>query len=75
MGNINSYLYAKGAAQTAGRGTYYNRKIIGFDGKYSSSTPSTGYNYIVGNGTPQVRSLFGMTALPAAGVPQSATNP
>ena len=54
---------------------FYNRNIPGFDGKYSGSFPSAGYNYITGNGTPKVRSLFGMTALPAAGTPQTPSNP
>jgi hypothetical protein len=48
--------------------------ISGYDGYYSTS-PSTGYNYITGNGTPDVRLLFGMSAYPAAGDPQTAGNP
>jgi hypothetical protein len=30
---------------------------------------------VYGNGSPDVRKLFGMTHFPAAGVPQTATNP
>jgi subtilase family serine protease len=75
VGNLNSLLYQQGALQTAGKGAFYHRNIPGFDGKYTNSTPSTAYNYIVGNGTPQIRSLFGLTSLPAAGAPQTATNP
>jgi subtilase family serine protease len=75
VGNVNRFLYSKGAAQTAGQGTFYNRNIPGFDGKYTNAVPSTNYNYIVGNGTPRVRSLFDMTDLPAAGAPQTPSNP
>ncbi len=74
-GNVNPFLYAQGAAQTAGQGVFYNRNIPGFDGKYTNATPGPNYNYIVGNGTPQVRNLFGMTSLPAAGAPQTPSNP
>ena len=75
LGNINTFLYTQGAHQTSGAGTYYNRYIPGFDGKYTNTTPSANYNYIVGNGTPQIRSLFGMTGVPAAGLPQTPSNP
>jgi subtilase family serine protease len=75
IGNANAFLYSQGAAQTAGQGTFYNRNIPGFDGKYTNTTPSTNYNYIVGNGTPQVRNLFGLTAVPPAGTPQTPSNP
>jgi subtilase family serine protease len=75
IGNANPFLYSQGAAQTAGQGTFYNRSIPGFDGKYTNTTPSINYNYIVGNGTPKVRSLFGLTALPPAGTPQTPSNP
>ncbi len=75
-GNLNTYLYTAGADQTSGaKGQVYNRAISGFDGKYTNQTPSSGYDYLVGNGTPKVRALFGMSALQAAGVPQSASNP
>jgi subtilase family serine protease len=75
IGNANTFLYAQGAAQTAGASTSYNRSIPGFDGKYTNATPSTNYNYIVGNGTPKVRHLFGLTGLPAAAAPQTPSNP
>ena len=75
QGNINPYLYAMSAKQNAGGGVFYHRAIPGFDGKYTDKFPSGGYDYLVGNGTPDVRALFGMTSLPAAGLPQTATNP
>lgn len=82
QGNFNPYLYAKGAAQTAAGGInapdaqqYYHRNISGFDGAWDASFPSLNYNYIVGNGTPDVRKLFGFTNFKSAGVPQTSTNP
>ena len=75
QGNMNPYLYRMAARQNSGTGTYYHRYIPGFDGKYTDKFPAGGYDYLVGNGTPDVRSLFGMTSLPAAGVPQTPSNP
>ena len=65
---------AAGGYQAPAAKQYYHMNISGFDGAYYTS-PTTGYNYITGNGTPDVRNLFGMTSLPAAGDPQSASNP
>ncbi len=82
MGNANVYLYAAGALQALAGGThapaalqFYHRGIPGFDGVYNGSSPSANYDYIYGNGSPDVRKLFGLTRYPAAGIPQTATNP
>jgi subtilase family serine protease len=82
VGDINPYLYKKGAQQTAAGGMkapaesqFYHRNNPGYDGVYSSSTPSNDYNYIFGNGSPDVRLLFGLTKYSAAGVPQTSSNP
>lgn len=76
VGNLNYYLYSVGHQQTAGQTpASYHRNIPGFDGKYDSSFPNHGYDYLVGNGTPRVRALFGMTDLPPAGDPQTPSNP
>ncbi|HEX2814752.1 MAG TPA: protease pro-enzyme activation domain-containing protein [Phenylobacterium sp.] len=81
VGNINPTLYALAATQIAAGGAsapaasqFYHMNIPGFDGVYSSAPPA-GYNYIFGNGSPDIRNLFGLTAFPAAGTPRSATNP
>ena len=74
-GNINNYLYSMAAQQNAGGPALYNRNISGFDGKWTGAAPAGGYTYLVGNGTPKVRALFGMQDLPAAGDPQTAGNP
>ena len=82
QGNFNPYLYIKGAAQTAAGGInapadlqYYRRNTPGFDGYWDASFPSLNYNYIVGNGTPDVRKLFDFTNFAPAGLPQTSTNP
>ncbi|MEO5688204.1 MAG: protease pro-enzyme activation domain-containing protein [Burkholderiaceae bacterium] len=82
LGNANYYLYAVGALQTLAGGTkapaalqFYHRNNPGYNGVYYDSFPSYNYNYVYGNGSPDVRKLFGMTDHPAAGVPQTSTNP
>lgn len=82
VGNINNYLYHYGQAQTLAGGVnappalqFYHRNITGFDGAWADNYPSQNYNYLNGNGTPDVRKLFGFTSFEAAGVPQSSSNP
>lgn len=82
QGNINPYLYSMGAAQTAAGGQtappeqqYFHRAIPGSNGVRYTGYPSHNYNYINGNGTPDVRKLFGLTDYAPAGRPQTATNP
>lgn len=82
VGNINPYLYTLGHAQTLAGGVaapasaqFYHRNIKGFDGAYTDSEPSQNYNYLNGNGTPDVRKLFGFTNFAAAGVPRTPSNP
>ena len=54
---------------------FYHRVNPGFNGVYNDDFPSYNYNYVYGNGSPDVRKLFGLTHYPAAGVAQTATNP
>jgi subtilase family serine protease len=82
VGDVHAYLYHMGQVQTAAGGPrapaasqYYHRNIQGFDGAWAASYPSQNYNYIYGNGSPDVRKLFGLTAYPPAGTPQSSSNP
>ncbi|MHB8286411.1 MAG: hypothetical protein ACYDD1_17300, partial [Caulobacteraceae bacterium] len=70
QGNINTFLYQKAAVAGA-----YNRNIVGFDGRYTNTTPGGSYDYLYGNGSPNVAVLFGMTDVPLAGAPQTASNP
>jgi subtilase family serine protease len=81
QGNINTMLYTALQQQIAAGGSNapaakkaYRLNIAGFDGVYTEYANS-GYNYIYGNGSPDIRVLFGMLALPAAGVPETASNP
>jgi subtilase family serine protease len=82
QGNVNYYLYAQGAIQSLFGGThapsslqFYHRGIPGNDGFWNGGFPSANYDYIYGNGSPDVRKLFGLTHYPAAGVPQTPSNP
>ena len=82
LGNANYYLYAVGALQTLAGGTkapsalqFYHRANPGYNGVVYDDFPSYNDNYVYGNGSPDVRKLFGMTNYPAAGVPQTSTNP
>ena len=82
LGNANYYLYAAGALQSLAGGTkapaalqFYHRNNPGYNGVVPDSFPSYDYNYVYGNGSPDVRKLFGLTGTLAAGIPQTATNP
>ena len=82
VGNINYFLYLKGAIQTLAGGAnapgalqFYHRNISGNDGYWKGGSPSQNYDYIYGNGSPDVRKLFDLTAFPAAGTPQTPSNP
>ena len=82
QGNLNPFLYGQGAAQTLAGGVnapaasqYYHRGQQGFDGFYAGNYPSANYNYIYGNGSPDVVNLFGLNPYGLAGTPQTATNP
>ena len=82
QGNVNYLLYLAAAIQTAQGGAkapsafqFYHRGMPGFDGLYKGNQPNANYSYIYGNGSPDVRKLFGMTASLPAGLPQTLTNP
>jgi subtilase family serine protease len=82
QGNVNYFLYAQGAIQSLFGGPrapaalqFYHRNIPGNDGTWNGGFPSANYDYIYGNGSPDVRKLFGLKNYPAAGVPQTPSNP
>ncbi|WP_174300555.1 protease pro-enzyme activation domain-containing protein [Caulobacter sp. S45] len=76
QGNLNTFLYTAAAAQTAKTGAaVFRHPAQGNDGLYTEKQPSQAYNYIYGNGSPIVRSLFGMGTAAAAGLPQTKSNP
>ncbi len=77
LGNVNYLLYGIGA-QGEGWGDSrfggpFHRHITGFNGyEYSGGG---GYNQVLGLGTPDVRRLMQAPWLPAAGNPQTPSNP
>ena len=82
QGNMNYFLYAQGAIQSLFGGArapsslqFYHRNIPGNDGYWNGGFPSSNYDYIYGNGSPDVRKLFGLQNYPAAGLPQTHSNP
>jgi subtilase family serine protease len=82
QGNVNPFLYKAGAAQTAAGGVtappakqYFHRGMQGFDGYYAGGFPTANYDYIYGNGSPDVVNLFGLNAYGLAGTPQTISNP
>lgn len=79
LGNVNTFLYTQAKAQNTATGPQpaiqpYHRNNPGFDGVYGTDFP-TKYNYIYGNGSPDIRALFNMDKIGPAGVPQTPTNP
>ena len=81
VGNLNTWLWALSGAQdslggasapTAAR--FFHKTIVGFDGHFHQ-TSADPFGYVDGNGTPDVRVLFQLTAFAPAGEPRSATNP
>jgi subtilase family serine protease len=81
VGTLNPYLWRMGGVQNALGGVkaaaaaqFFHKNIEGYDGYYRQTT-ATPIGLMDGNGTPNVRTLFGLTAYPAAGAPRSASNP
>jgi subtilase family serine protease len=82
QGNVNTFLYKAGAAQTAAGGVkaqprkqYFHRGIKGNDGYYAAGFPTANYDYIYGNGSPDVVNLFSLDPYGLAGTPQTSSNP
>lgn len=82
QGNLNPFLYNAGLGQTNAGGVnappaqhYFHRGMGGFDGAYYAGKPTANYDYIYGNGSPDVRILFGLSPYAAAGTPQTSSNP
>ncbi len=82
IGNANYFIYAQGALQALAGGVhapaplqFFHRGIPGNDGYWNGGYPSQNYDYIYGNGSPDVRKLFGLQGFPSAGLPQTPGNP
>ena len=81
LGNVNSFLWTQGAVQddlggfqAAAPAQFFHKSIPGFDGFWRHSS-TQGFDYMVGNGSPNMRTLFGMTKYAPAGDPQTPSNP
>lgn len=74
FGNENTYIYTLAALQNSGLvPPIFHRNIPGFNGLYHSG--NDGYNRVLGNGTLYGKDFLLGFGLPAAGVPQSPSNP
>lgn len=76
LGNVNYDIYAIAAAQPAVASTpldFLHQGQPGFNGAFYT-TPS-GYNFVLGVGTPLVKNFIFAPLLPAAGNPQTRSNP
>jgi hypothetical protein len=74
-------LWAKGFSQTdlggakaAAPAQFFHKGQHGWDGVFDHSD-SLGFDYMYGNGSPNMRTLFGMTNYAPAGEPETPTNP
>jgi len=80
LGNLNTYIYNTGFVQTligavAPSERFYHRNIPGFDGLYNTDPTKQPYNFMTGNGTPDVRVFLALLNAQPAGNPQTASNP
>jgi subtilase family serine protease len=74
LGNVNYEIYALAAAQKLSGGslTFFHQDIPGFNGYFHAGA---GYNKVLGNGTVYGRAFILAPGLPAAGMPQTPSNP
>ena len=81
VGTLNPFLWTLGAVQDALGGVkagsqaqFFHKNISGFDGYWHQASTNP-YGYIHGNGSPNMRTLFGLTGFAPAGDPQTPSNP
>ncbi|MDQ2908611.1 MAG: peptidase S53, partial [Candidatus Eremiobacteraeota bacterium] len=72
-GNENYDLYSLAAKQ--GSGHYFHQGIPSYNGIEYIPAGRTGYNIILGVGTPIGRNFVGLPTAPLSGEPQTVTNP
>ncbi len=75
VGNENYYIYGLAASQKAGLVKVFHTDIPGYNGLYSTATTGTTYNRVLGNGTLYARQFLLAPSVPAAGTPQTPSNP
>ncbi len=76
LGNVNYNIYAIAAAQPGVANSpldFLHQGQRGFNGAFT--TTKTGYNLVLGVGTPLVKNFIFAPELPAAGNPQTKSNP
>lgn len=73
LGNVNYFIYQEAAAQPFSPA--FHQGIPGDDGLFFSPWGLPGYNLVTGNGTPFVQRLILAPFVPAAGTPQTPSNP
>jgi subtilase family serine protease len=80
LGLLNTYIYNAAYVQKLLGASYapyrfYHQNIPGFDGLYNTDPTRQPYNFITGNGTPDVRNFLSLSNVAAAGNPQTISNP
>jgi len=73
FGNANVLLYQ--IAQKESTNNAFHQGISAWNGVVTVAAGTKGWNPIIGLGTPDVRNLLGIPTAPAAGNPQTSTNP
>jgi subtilase family serine protease len=74
LGNINDYIYKRAADQAAQRRVSFHTNIPGYNGLVQTNI-NPAYSLSTGVGTPIVTSFLGYSKVPAAGIPQTPSNP
>ncbi len=80
LGNINPHLYQLSALQSAASGKtanlsqFFHRNIYGNNNGYTV-VPGQAYSTVLGNGTLFVKNFLQLQGAPAAGTPNTASNP
>jgi subtilase family serine protease len=73
LGPMNTFIYQRSAAQIKNGGaSFHHAAIHGNNGVYTVAPP---YDLVIGNGTLDVRQFLEIAKLPAAGIPNTPSNP
>jgi kumamolisin len=75
LGNVNYQIYLQSAAQQRHEGSFFHQGIPGNNGVFNSSVGKSGYNMVVGNGTPIGVNFIMAPYTPVAGTPTTPSNP
>ncbi len=76
LGNANELIYALAVANGSFPYGFYHQEIPGYNGVFAILTRTLpNYNPLVGVGTPYAQNFLGVPTAPAAGDPQTPSNP